>query len=95
MTKYKKQFQTMLSENHALFIDFKTVHDRFAAGEIGLKNEFDEKGQKILRVIRRYEDALCVKSENSGYGQFSENLSEKFWEEVRIYLPDIGKVTLL
>lgn len=95
MTKFKKQFQTMLEDNQFLFNDFKEVHDKVASGDKEELEMFNEKGRKILRIIRRYEDALCAKSENSGYGKFSTNLSEKFWEEVRAYLPRIDEVELL
>lgn len=95
MTKYKKQFQTMINEYSTFFADFKTLHDKVAAGDEDLRPEFNEKGRKILRIIRKYEDALCSKTENSGFGKFSENLSELFWSEVRAYLPRIDEVELL
>jgi len=95
MVKYKKHFQTMISENEYLFGEFKTLHDQYAENPKQWKEEFDMKGQKILRIIRNYEDSLCSKSENSGFGKFSTNLSEKFWEEVRAYLPKIDDVSLL
>jgi hypothetical protein len=94
MTKYKKQFKTMIEENQFLFNDFKKHHDAVASGDDSARGDFEAKGQKVLRVIRRYEDSLCAKSENSGFGKFSENLSEKFWEEVRAYLPQIDEVPL-
>jgi hypothetical protein len=95
MIKYKKQFSDMIKENQWLFNDFKTIHDKLYAGEEDLREEFNEKGQKVLRVIRRYEDALCSKSENSGFAVFSENLSEKFWDEIRTLLPHIDEIALL
>jgi hypothetical protein len=95
MTKYKKQFSDMIKENQGLFNEFKKLHDKLYAGEESLRDEFNEKGQKVLRIIRRYEDSLCSKSENSGFAVFSENLAEKFWDEVRIFLPHIDDVMLL
>jgi hypothetical protein len=35
---------------------------------------------------------LCGKSENSGYGKFSTSLSDKFWGEVRKYVPEVDNV---
>lgn len=92
MAKYKKQFKIMIEENQILFTDFKNVHDKFASGDVTARKEFDEKGGRVLRVIRRYEDMLCAKSENSGFGKYSENLSDKFWEEVRAHFPLIDDV---
>ncbi len=93
MVKYKKQFKIMLEENEFIFKEFKLIHDEFVANRKE-REEFDEKGGKVLRIIRRYEDMLCAKSENSGFGRYSENLSEKFWEEVRSYFPRIDDITL-
>ena len=86
MTKYKKHFLTMLEENQELFNDFKKLDD--TAGD------FHSAGNKVLRVIRRYEDELCSRSEGGGFSKFSENLSEKFWEEIRGYFPTIDTVRL-
>lgn len=95
MSKYKKQIQTMVNENHELFIEFKVLHDKLAAGDESLRDEFNDKGQKLLRIIRRYENTLCARSENSGYAKFAGNLSDKFWDEIRVYLPFIDQVPLL
>ncbi len=84
----------MVNEYHEFFTDFKSLHDRLAAGDESVLEEFNEKGQKILRIIRRYDNELCAKSENSGYAKFSSNLSDKFWEEVRVYLPLIDQIPL-
>ena len=85
----------MISENEYVFLEFKTIHDHYSEDSKIWKDEFNQKGQRILRIIRNYEDSLCAKSENSGYSKFSQNLSEKFWEEVRMYLPLIDKIELI
>jgi hypothetical protein len=85
-------FKKMIEENSTLFDDFKTVHDELPDNKEELQEPFNEKGTKVMRVIRRYEDALCSKSENTGFGKFSENLSEKFWEEIRGMFPHIDEV---
>lgn len=94
MSKYKNHFKTMLEENQDLFNAFKEIQDNYAQDPNSFKNQFDREGTKIMRVIRRYENALCSRSENSGFGKYSESLSEKFWGEVRTYLPHIDEVTL-
>lgn len=94
MVKYKKQFQLMCEENKLLFDEFKKYHDILDLNNISVRNKFNELGQKVLRVVRRYENELCAKSENSGFGRYSENLSEKFWQEVRTYFPKIDNINI-
>jgi gamma-glutamylcysteine synthetase len=95
MIKYKKAFLEMLEYNQSLFNDFKIIHDNFQKDPHNWQDKFNEEGTKVLRIIRKYENNLCSKSENSGYGKFSTNLSDKFWEQVRSYLPLIDKVKII
>lgn len=92
MIKYKIVFQKMLSENQVLFLNFKKIHDLYVKDSRKWKKEFNDEGQKVLSIIRRYENLLCGKSENCGYGSFSSNLSAKFWEEVRQLFSKIDEV---
>lgn len=94
MTKYKKAFKEMLEDNQKLFAEFKRTHDNFREDPENWQNKFNEEGNKTLRIIRRYENNLCAHSENSGYGKYSANLSDKFWEEVRVFLPLIDQVKI-
>lgn len=82
----------MLEYNEALFDSFKKVHDEYATDPSLAKEAFNTQGEKVLRVIRRYEDELCGKSEGGRYGKFSTNLSQKFWDEVRINFPKIDYI---
>lgn len=84
----------MMKDYNEFFGDFKKLHDNFATDPDEWEEKFHEKGRKVLRIIRNYENSLCSKSENSGFGKFSENLSEKFWAEVRGVFPLIDKVKL-
>jgi hypothetical protein len=95
MVKYKKAFNEMLEDNQTLFNTFKQTHDNYAKDKQTYQNDFNEQGTKALRVIRRYENALCAKSENTSFGKFSSSLSDKFWEEVRAYLPLIDQVSIV
>ena len=76
----------MLEENQFLFNEFKKLEPT--------DETFNEMGNKVLRIVRRYEDELCSKSEGGRYGKFSENLSEKFQQEVHAFLPTIHAVRL-
>lgn len=85
----------MLEDNQTLFNSFKQTHDQYAKDKETMQDQFNEEGTKALRVIRRYENALCSKSENTSYGKFSATLSDKFWEEIRAYLPLIDQVKIV
>lgn len=94
MVKYKKAFNDMMKDYNEFFGDFKKIHDNYATDPEEWEEKFNEKGLKVLRIIRKYENSLCSRSENSGFGKFSENLSEKFWAEVREKFPLIDRIQL-
>lgn len=89
MAKYKKQIEEMLHIHKNIFDPFKDIHDKYALSPEKWQNEFNETGQEILRIIRRYENNLCSKSESGKYSRFSANLSDKFWTEIRLIFPKI------
>lgn len=92
MTKYKKAVDEMLEYNHDLFVSFKKIHDQFMQDPQSVKEQFNQEGEKALRIIRRYENQLCSKSESGMYNKYSANLSEKFWEEIRKHFPKIDHI---
>ena len=92
MPKYQQYFQEMIEYNQDLFTSFKNLQEKYQKDPALYQDEFNEVGEKILRIVRRYENMLCGKSENSGFGKYSTNLSDKFWHEVRAYLPQIDNV---
>lgn len=82
----------MIEYNEDLFKSFKALNAKYELDPNGIKEEFNFQGEKVLRVVRRYEDILCSKSEGGKYGKFSSNLADKFWESVRGYFPKIDFV---
>lgn len=94
MTKTQQILEQMLTQNIDLFEQFKKVHDSYIKNPNQYKNEFDQLGFEIQDVIRRYENILCGKSENGGYGRFTSNLSEKFHQEVKKIFPKIDSIGL-
>ena len=58
------------------------------------QGEFNEQGQTVLQIIRRWESNLCSKTESGKYGKFSSKLADKFWEEIRIIFPKIDYIGL-
>lgn len=95
MTKYQQVISEMFEYNKDLFDSFRKIHDAFGSEPQNNRELFNQEGEKVLRVIRRYENILCGKSESGRYGKFSTNLSEKFWTEVRSHFPHIDSVGAL
>lgn len=83
MTQYQKFFQLMLTENAELFDSFKGIHDAYILNPQANQTRFNQIGGEVLDVIREYERKLCGNMNSGMYGSFSQNLSQKFWDEVR------------
>ena len=73
----------MLSENRKVFDEFQTIHDKYAADETKWQSEYNRQGEKVLELIKEYEDRLCSNTERGMYSAYSGNLSEKFRNEIR------------
>lgn len=87
--KYKEYVQDMLTYHQELFDAFRLIHDKYALDPEKYQQEFNDKGEEVLVVMRKYENMLCNNSEGSRYGKFSSNLADKFREEVRTYFSKI------
>lgn len=94
MTKHQQYLQDMLESHEELFNGFKEIHDQYNHDTKKLQKEFNEEGEKVLALIRRYENMLCNHSEGGKYGKFSSKLSDKFWESIRKKFPKIDFVGL-
>ncbi len=81
ITKYEPEFAT-----------FKDIHDNYLKDPKAWKVKFDEEGAKILEIVQNYEDILCAKTEKGTYAKFSNNLSDKFRDQVRAFFPKIDFV---
>lgn len=89
MTKYKEMVQEMLEKEKALFDEFRQVHNKYALNPKENEAKFNTVGRKVQPIIRKYENILCGKSENTGYGAYSSNLAQKFQDEIRKVFPKI------
>lgn len=94
MTKYKQYFDKMVSENKEIFAEFRTLHDRYGLEGESMQDEFNQKGKKVLTIIRDYENKLCKNSEKT-YSMFTGNLAEKFWSEIRKAFPMIDYIGVI
>ena len=95
MTKHEQVLLDMYSFNQEMFRGFQHVHDLFSENPEKYKDEFNEVGQDVLQIIRKYENILCGKSESGKFGKFSSKLADKFWEEISLRFPKIDSVGVL
>ena len=77
LPKYKKIYTEMLEENSEVFEQLKELDKE--------SPEFKQIQRKAIRIAHQYENALCNRSEITGYQGYSTGLSEKFWELVRTF----------
>lgn len=91
-TKHQQYFQDMLENNEELFKKFEHIHKEYSKDSEKYKKEFDDIGESVLTIVRKYENMLCSHSEGGKYGKFSSKLSDKFWEAVRGKFPKIDFV---
>ena len=87
MTKYKQTIEDMLKHNRELFDKFIEVHNRYLTDPKATQAEFNEIGSEVQDIVRHYENRLCGKSMNTGYGKFSTSLADKFQAEIKKYFP--------
>lgn len=94
MSKYKQQVTEMIEMHKDLFASFRELHDAYERDPKKMQKQFNEEGQKVLEIVRRYENMLCSRSESGKYGKFSANLSDKFREALRFHFPKIDYIGL-
>jgi len=82
----------MLEDNKKLFDAFKKTHDAFAKDHKTWRIKFNEEGEQVMTVIRKYENELCGRSEDAGFGHYTSKLAEKFWGEIRLLFPEIDEI---
>ena len=52
MPKYQQYFQEMVEYNKEVFDEFKAIHDEYLQDPKIYHDLFNDKGEKILRIIR-------------------------------------------
>ena len=92
--KYKEYFKKMLDENKNVFESFMKLHNEYEINQEKLQDRFNKEGEKILEIIREYENRLCTNTERGMYNKFSVNLAEKFQKKVKKHFPLIDHVGL-
>ena len=85
----------MLSSNAGLFKAFDEIHALYVLDPDANQAYFNEEGEKVLNVIREYENRLCSRSQTTGYAMYSTRLAEKFQELVKTRYPKIDHVGVI
>jgi len=92
MTKYKEYVERMLDTEKELFQEFGEIHLKYSGDQDNYQEEFNKVGEKVLVVVRDWENKLCRQSEKAGYSSYTTALAEKFQNEVKKHFPLIDHV---
>ena len=92
MSKHEQFYQRMIDENKEIFSQFIDLHDKYTQDSKKWQAKYNIFGEKIIALIRHWENKLCRESERGQYGKFSANLADKFWTLVRSDFPKIDFV---
>ena len=90
--KYLETFNEMVSKYEKEFDDFQEIHNKYMKDPQKWQSKFNEDGAKIMDIVRKYEDILCGHMENTVNATYSANLSEKFRNEIKKYLPKLDMI---
>lgn len=90
--KYKQTLKQLFEEEKDLFTHFKLIHDNFLKNAKMYETDFNTIGSKVMLKFKQAEDNLCSKTEKGRYSNFSNQLSEKYWQEIKKYFPAIDRV---
>ena len=90
--KYKQYFRNAIKKNKDLFDSFDDIYEKYDGNPKKWENDFKKLGGEVLIELKKTEDKLCQQSEKSSYAKFSQQLADKFWEEVRKHYPKIDEV---
>lgn len=85
----------MLEDNGEIFNSFKNLHDTYALNPQSHQQELNTQGEKVLEIIREYENRLCADTERGIYSKYSTQLAEKFQNEVRTHFPMVDHIGLI
>ncbi|OGJ37215.1 MAG: hypothetical protein A2383_03315 [Candidatus Pacebacteria bacterium RIFOXYB1_FULL_39_46] len=93
--KYKQYFQMMIEQNKVLFAEFAKAHEQYQADPSKHEQEFNQLGSQVTEEVRNWDRRLCSAMGRGQFSQYSQNLSEKFWGEIRKLFPLIDQVGVI
>lgn len=90
--KYLEIFKEMVSKYEKEFDAFQELHDKYEEAPFEWQEEFNREGEKIMEIVRVYENRLCGHMENTQNATYSASLAEKFRNEIKRYLPKLDMI---
>lgn len=85
----------MIDTNKGAFDEFKKIHALYDLDQDKWQEKFNKEGEKIVKIVKEWEDRLCKQSEKAGYSNYTGGLAEKFQSEVKKEFPLIDRVGLI
>ncbi|KUK79434.1 MAG: hypothetical protein XD95_0386 [Microgenomates bacterium 39_7] len=85
----------MREKEPELFAEFEAVHQAYKDNGQKSQEEFNRVGGRVLEVIRDWDRRLCSAMGRTVYGQYSQQVSEKFWDLIREDFDQIDMVGLI
>lgn len=85
----------MIQTNREAFAKFLTIHNQYGLDEDRFQEVFNQEGEKILKIIKEWENKLCQQSEKAGFSNYTGNLAEKFQAEVKKEFPLIDHIGII
>lgn len=85
----------MIETNKEVFDEFKKIHALYDMDQDKWQEKFNKEGEKIVKLVKEWEDRLCKQSEKAGYGNYTGTLAEKFQSEVKKEFPLIDHIGLI
>ena len=85
----------MIETNREVFGEFKKIHALYDLDQDKWQEKFNQEGEKIVKIVKEWEDKLCKQSEKAGYSNYTGGLAEKFQAEVKKEFPLIDHIGLI
>lgn len=85
----------MIETNKEIFGEFKKIHALYVLDQDKWQEKFNKEGERVIKIVKEWEDRLCKQSEKAGYGNYTGTLAEKFQSEVKKEFPLIDHVGLI
>ncbi|MEK7166290.1 MAG: hypothetical protein AAB874_05785 [Patescibacteria group bacterium] len=89
MTKSQQVIAQMLDANTEIFKRFREIHDKYAKDSSAYQEEFNQIGEEVMTIIRKYERILMSRMGSGQYNKYSNQVSEVYWREIRALFPKI------
>lgn len=85
----------MINTNQEVFDEFRKVHALYDLDQDKWQEKFNTEGERIVKLVKEWENKLCKQSEKAGYSNYTGILAEKFQSEVKKEFPLIDHVGLI